>query len=143
MYAVRAACDVTFGVLAHGRPGDSLSSEPLHAHTYRHQRRRRSHARPTRPRLSLLLANRSPPPLPPAGAIVHLYLPVTRAARSSHALETHRTEVAGGGGRRLLPRFSAATAVRWDPARRRDAVPQYPRAPKYLRSALVRVCYVR
>jgi len=112
-------------------------------HTYRHERRRRAHARPTRPRLSLLLANRSPPPLPSAEAIVHLYLPVTRAARSSRVLETQRTDVAGGGGRRLLPRFSAATAVRRDPARRRDAVPQYPRAPKYLRSALVRVCYVR
>jgi len=84
----------------------------------------------------------SPPPLTSAGVIVHYTYLIPRA-RSSHALETQRTGAAGGGGRRLLPRFAAAAAARRDPARRRDAVPQYPRAPKYLRSALVRVCYVR
>jgi len=91
---------------------------------------------------SLSFSQTASPPLTSAGAIVY-YTYLIPSARSSHALETQRTGAAGGGGRRLLPRFAAAAVARRDPARRRDAVPQYPRAPKYLRSALVRVCYVR
>lgn len=70
-------CDVTFGVLAHGRPGDSLSSEraPLHRH--------KQHGR-ERPRLFLLSA-------PPAAA--------------EHWKPNRPGTGRMGRGRRLLPRY--------------------------------------
>jgi len=70
----RAVFDVTFGVLAHGRPPDSLSFEPT---ARRHERRRRrAHAR-DRPRLSLLLAATH---VRRSDSMIISYLPYTKRA---------------------------------------------------------------
>jgi len=99
---VRAVCDVTFGVLAHGRPGDSLSFEPP---THRHKRqRRRAHAR-DRPRLSLLLATATHV----RRSDSTLYLPYTKSAviartgnpadrRGGRGRAAFTPTICGGGG---------------------------------------------
>lgn len=96
MYTVRAVCDVTFSVLAHGRPGDSLSSEPLHTHL-----QTRATTTRTRPTDSAATLSPSRQPLATATAVRRsdTPLPTCNARGAVIARTGNPTDRRGGRGR--------------------------------------------